>query len=177
MARPTLQDWTGYGVTTVICGATVVGAVFLPWANESSGGAVNFSVSRPAHILGALQTTYGPPVLALGVGVIAAGVFMLAFRPTRAAIAMGLAVSVAGAVVAALAVRAGDTIWDPMRPGLGLYLEVLVGVILVPVGLASAAVGQFVRRRAKEPAAGIHASGTEYAPPADEETTRGEPDP
>ena len=71
--RLTLRDWVGDDILIVVGGAVIVAAVFLPWANEPSRGRVNFALGHPASIKGALATDYGPPVLALGVGVIAAG--------------------------------------------------------------------------------------------------------
>ncbi|HMK91480.1 MAG TPA: hypothetical protein VK576_00630 [Thermoleophilia bacterium] len=154
------RDWIGDGVLTILFGGLVAVAVFLPWANAGNGGQVNFSASAGAGIKTALEAELGWPTLLLALAVVVVGVTMLVFKPTRLSLVPCLAVSLAGIAIVLLCAAAGWSIWRPMRPGLGLYLATLGGVLLVPTGLASALVGYilttphaFARfRRAPEPA-------------------------
>lgn len=135
------RDWIGDGVLIVLFGALVAVAVFLPWANTDGGSQVNYSLNAAAGVHGALQTVWGWPTLLLAVAVIVVGITMLAVAPTKLSLLPCLAVSLAGVAVVLLCASAGWSIWRPLRPGLGLYLATLGGVLLVPTGLASALVG------------------------------------
>ena len=135
------RDWIGDGILTALFGALVAVAVFLPWANVGHGGQVNFSPTATVGINGALSTKWGWPTLLLALVVIVVGVVMLAARPSRLSLLPCLGVSLAGVSIVLLCASAGWSIWQPLRPGLGLYLATLGGVLLVPTGLASALVG------------------------------------
>jgi hypothetical protein len=133
-------DWVGDGIVTLALGSAVVAAVFLPWANVSTGRDVNLSLRAADGVNGALATPWGLPVLALGVVVMVVGVVMIAVRPVKLSILPCLAVAVAGLGITLVCFSAGWHIWDPLRPGLGLYADTLAGILLVPTGLASALV-------------------------------------
>ena len=172
------RDWIGDGVLTVLFGALVAAAVFLPWANTDVGHQVNFSVSQTGGVNGALATRWGWPTLLLALAVMVVGVTMLAFRPGRLSVLPCLAVSVAGLAIVLLCASAGWSIWRPLRPGLGLYLATLGGVLLMPTGLASALVGYilttpdaFARLRRRTLASGPTAArdedtGVDSVPPS-----------
>jgi hypothetical protein len=138
------KDWVGDGVVTLVLSAIVAVAVFLPWANENSGHQVNFGLTKPAAISGALATSWGLPVLALAVVAAVVGIVMIARRPIKLSFAPCLAVSLAGVAITLMCFSAGHSIWDPMRPGLGLFLATLCGVLLVPTGIASAMVAHIL---------------------------------
>ena len=65
------RDWVGDGILTLLAGAALVVAVFLPWANEDKPGQVNYSFSMPDGINGVLQTQWGAPALVLALAVVA----------------------------------------------------------------------------------------------------------
>ena len=133
-------DWVGDGIVTVTLGAVVALAVFLPWANVSTGHDVNLSPRAAAGIKSALATPWGRPVLALAAVVVVVGLLMVARRPVRLSIAPCVVVALAGLGIAHFCFSAGGNVWDPLRPGLGLYLATIGGILLVPTGLASAMV-------------------------------------
>lgn len=133
-------DWIGDGVVMLVLGLAVVAAVFLPWANVSTGHDVSLSLRATDGVNGALATPWGLPVLALGLVVVIAGVVMIATRPVRLSILPCLAVSVAGLGITLVCFSAGWHIWDPLRPGVGLFADTLAGILLVPTGLAAAMV-------------------------------------
>ncbi len=134
------KDWLGDGVVMVVLGSAIAAAVFLPWANASSAHMMNFSLTKPDTINGALATPWGVPVLALAVVVIVVGIVMIAFRPSRLSVLPCLAVSLAGIAIALITMTAGVFVWDPMHPGIGLFIDIMGGVLLVPTGIASAMV-------------------------------------
>ncbi len=134
------MDWLGDGVVTLVLGVCVAVAVFLPWANVSTGHDVNLSLHAAPGINGALAMSWGPPVLALAALVIIVGVVMVATRPVRLSMLPCLAVGLAGLGITLVCFSAGWSIWDPMRPGLGLFVATLGGILLMPTGLASAMV-------------------------------------
>ena len=72
--------------------------------------------------------------------VVVVGVVMVTLRPVKLSILPCLAVGLAGVGIIMVCFSAGWSIWDPLRPGLGLYLATLGGILLVPTGLASAMV-------------------------------------
>jgi hypothetical protein len=134
------RDWIGYAIIVLLCGGALLAAVFLPWANTDSGHSVNFSLGKPDTILGALHTRWGVPALLIALAVILVGVVMLALRPRRYSLVLGFLLAAAGAGSFALADNASAQIGSPMRAGIGLYVTLFVGVILVPIGLATAMV-------------------------------------
>jgi hypothetical protein len=133
-------DWVGDGVVTLVLGISVAVAVFLPWANVSTGHNVNLSLRAAPGIKAALATSWGAPVLALAALVIVVGAVMVARHPVKLSILPCLAVGLAGLGITLVCFSAGWSIWDPLRPGLGLFLATLGGILLVPTGLASAMV-------------------------------------
>jgi hypothetical protein len=143
--RFTRADWIGYAVLIIIAGGAGLIALFLPWANDYTDQFVNFSLSRPPDVVGVLQTQWGPPVLVAALAAIAAAAALLLVGPRRVSIALSLIVVAAGAVYALEAVSAADSMVKMYRPGVGLYLTLLTGVLLVPIGLASLAVGAAMR--------------------------------
>ena len=134
------RDWIGDGVVTLAIGAVVLVAVFLPWANVSTGRDVNLSPHASAGVNGALATSWGLPVLALAVAVVVVGAVMIVTRPIKLSTLPCLAVGLAGLGITLTCFSAGWHIWDPLRPGLGLFLATIGGILLVPTGLASAMV-------------------------------------
>jgi len=143
--RFTHADWVGYAVLMIIGGAAGLVALALPWANEYTREFVNFSPSKPPEIVGVLHTQWGPPVLVAALAAIAAAVALLLLGPRRFTTLLSLVVVVAGAVYALESIAAADSMIDLYRPGLGLYLTLLTGILLVPIGLASVAVGAAMR--------------------------------
>ena len=143
--RFTRADWIGYAVLMIAGGVVGLVALFLPWANEYTREFVNFSVSKPPEITGVLQTQWGPPVLVAALAAIVAAVSLVALGPRRFTIALSLVVVAAGAVYAVESISAADSMIDLYRPGLGLYLTLLTGILLVPIGLASLAAGAAMR--------------------------------
>ena len=133
-------DWTGDGVVTVVLGLAVVAGVFLPWANVSTGHDVNLSAHAARGINGALATPWGLPVLALAALVVIVGLAMVVRAPVRLSMLPCVGVSLAGCAITLVCFSAGWHVWDPLRPGLGLYAATLGGILLMPTGLASAMV-------------------------------------
>jgi hypothetical protein len=144
--RFTRTDWTGYALLMIAGGAVGLVALFLPWANEYTDQFVNFSLAKPPEVAGVMQTKWGAPVLVAALATLAAAVLLLLLGPRRVSIAPSLVVVAAGAVYAMESVAAADSMIDLYRPGLGLYLTLLTGILLVPIGLASIAVGEAMRR-------------------------------
>jgi hypothetical protein len=144
--RFTRADWIGYAVLIMAGGAVGLVALFLPWANEYTRQSVNFSLSKPPGVVGVLETQWGPPVLAAALGVVAAAMLLLLLGPRRVSAALSIIVVVAGAVYALEAIAAADSMVKMYRPGMGLYVTLLTGILLVPIGLASLAVGAVMRR-------------------------------
>ncbi|HEX5643559.1 MAG TPA: hypothetical protein VFZ86_14655 [Thermoleophilia bacterium] len=159
------RDWVGDGILTLLAGAVLVIAVFLPWANEDLLGDVNYSLSSSGDINGVLQTQWGAPALALALTAVALGAAVTLTRPRRLSWLLGLAVAACGAGVFAVAQDAASQIAF-FDPGLGLYLTTLVGVLLVPIGAAAAMVAWFVARADAAPLAAADEAPT--APPAPE---------
>ena len=152
------RDWTGDGILTLIAGAVLVIAVFLPWANAEIKGQVNYSPILTEDINGVLQTQWGTPALVVALVVTVLGVLITLTAPRRFSWLLGVAVAACGiAAVANADAAAGHIGW--LSPGLGLYLTTFAGVLLVPIGLAAGLVGWFVARAA---------AGASTAPPAPE---------
>ena len=145
--QPRLQrrDWIGDAVLTLIGGGLLLAAVFLPWVNEDAPGWINFSLHGARQFNGVLQTHWGPPALGLAVAVLVAGAVMLFARPRRVSIWLGALVAVLGvAVVGVVADAAAHIGYND--PGVGMYLTTLVGVLLVPIGVAAALVALVLAR-------------------------------
>jgi hypothetical protein len=153
--RLTTRDWTGDGIVTVIAGVLVAVAVVLPWANERAvGSRVSYALTRPDDINGALATPWGPPMLIIAMLVIVLGATMIWLGPHRLALASGLLIALSGVGVCILALRAAREalMWE-YAAGSGLMLALLVGLLLVPIGVASAMVGHMLRRQTPGPEA------------------------
>jgi hypothetical protein len=154
--RLTRKDWTGDAVLTVVGGAVCLVAVFLPWANAEGTGLMNYSITHPDSVRGVLETQWGLPALGLALAVLVTGVLMLAFGPGRLGIALGLLTAAAGVGIALVARDATAAAFGwTTQAGLGSVITLFAGVLLVPIGLASAAVAgvllYFDRRSATAP--------------------------
>ncbi len=151
--RLTTRDWTGDGVITVVGGALLLVGALLPWANERlAGRRVSYALTKPDEISGALATRWGPPLVAVALLVVALGAVMVAAGPHRLAVPSGVVVAVSGVAVCLLALDAArEALSWGYAAGSGLMLTLLIGILLVPVGVASAMVG-FLLRRAPGPA-------------------------
>lgn len=163
------RDWVGDALLTLLCGAMLVAAVFLPWANVDDEGFVNYALSKPADVNGVLQTQWGVPALGLALLVVGVGLLMAFTRPRRFSILLGLLVATCGLAVAAVAADAAAHIGF-MSPGVGMYLSLLTGVLLVPIGLAASLVAWILARADRRAPDGPPASTTlpATAPPAAE---------
>jgi len=155
------RDWIGYAVLVLCCGSALLAAVFLPWANELNGHSVNFSVGKPHGILAVMHTRWGVPALVLALVVMLAGVAMLRTRPRRYTLLLGFLLAAAGAGCFALADNAAGNLGGLFSPGLGLYVTLFVGVILVPIGLATSIIAFVLRPR---PGGGSPAATSSHAP-------------
>ena len=157
------RDWVGDGVLTLIAGAVLVIAVFLPWANEEIQGQVNYSPTLTGDISGVLQTQWGTPAIVLALVVSALGVLVTLTTPRKLSWLLGVALAACGvAAVTNADAAAGHIGW--LSPGLGLYLTMFTGVLLIPIGLATGLVGWFVARAAA--AAPTVPPAPESAPPS-----------
>lgn len=135
------RDWTGDAILTVIAALVAAAGVFLPWANEETGGVWNPSLRQAAGIKTALETHWGPPALALAVIALAAGVAMLAFGPRRHAGWLGAVAAAAGLSLALVALDGiGSAYGLSTTGGLGSVVCLVAGVVLVPIGFAAACV-------------------------------------
>lgn len=151
--RLTTRDWIGDGIITVAGGALLVAAVLLPWANDRvAGRRVSYALTKPEEISGALATQWGVPLLGVAAIVVALGVAMIAFGPHRLALPSGVVVMLSGVVACMLALDAArEALSWGYAAGSGLMLTLLIGILLVPIGVASAMVGFMLRRQAPEP--------------------------
>jgi hypothetical protein len=139
------RDWIGDAILTITGGSVLVAAVFLPWVNDNAPGWVNFSLSKTDGFNAVLDTRWGVPALCLAAGVLAVGILMLVTRPRRYSIVLGVVVATCGVAVVGLAQDAAAHIGF-RDPGVGMYLTTMVGVLLVPIGLAAALVAWFLAR-------------------------------
>lgn len=144
------RDWTGDCLITIFGGAVILAGVVLPWANDDTGHHVNLSLTRPDAIKSALGTDWGIAVLGLGLGVLVLGVLMLALGPRRLAVPSGTAITLAGIAVVVVAFRAAAAMAGLYKPGLGIYIDVLAAIVLVPTGFAAAVVGYLLAAEAKK---------------------------
>jgi hypothetical protein len=133
------RDWIGDAVLTLIAGGLLVAAVFLPWVNEDAPGWVNFSFHAVEQFNGVLETGWGWPALGLAGAVLVAGAVMLVTRPRRVSIYLGALVAILGVAVFGVVQDAAAHI-GYNDPGVGMYITTLVGVLLVPIGIAAALV-------------------------------------
>ena len=145
--RFSLWDWNGDALLMLAAGVAGAVAVFLPWANDYTADFVNFSPSRSDGVGGVLQTQWGPPVLVAALVAIAVAAAMLIAGPRLPTTIVSLLGSVAGVVFVLEALGAADSMVKMYRPGLGLYVTLLTGILLVPIGLASTMVGHILRRK------------------------------
>ncbi len=146
----TKRDWIGDCLITIAGGLVIVAGVVLPWANDDAGHQVNLSLTKPEAIRGALETDWGIAVLILGIAVFALGALMLALGPRRLAAPCGATIAVAGVAVVVVAFRAAAPMAGFFKPGLGIYIDVLAGILLVPTGFAVAVVGYILAAEASE---------------------------
>ena len=144
------RDWIGDCLITIAAGLVIVAGVVLPWANDDTGHQVNLSLTKPEAIKGALATDWGIIVLVLGVVVFALGALMLARGPRRLAAPSGAVIAAAGVAVVVVAFRAAGPMAGLFKPGLGIYVDVLAGIVLVPTGFAVAVVGYVLAGEANE---------------------------
>jgi hypothetical protein len=152
--RLTTRDWTGDGIITVVAGLLVAVAVMLPWANDRVAGAVSWALTKPDDIRGGLGTPWGPPMLAIAVAIIALGVVMIVLGPHKLALISGALVAFSGIAVCMLALAAArEALGWQYAAGTGLMLALLVGILLIPIGVASAMVGFMLRRQEPAPEA------------------------
>jgi hypothetical protein len=164
--RFTHADWVGYAVLIMIGGGVGLVALFLPWANDYTKQFVNFSLSKPPEVVGVLHTPWGPPVLVAALAVVAAALLLLVLGPRSFTFVLSLVVVVAGAVYALESIAAADSMVQLYRPGLGLYLTLLTGILLVPIGLASLAVGAAMRAAVRRAAVSPGPPSPGSAPPS-----------
>ena len=92
-----------------------------------------------------LQTRWGWPALGLAVAVVVVGAVMAFRRPRRISVYIGALVAVLGVAVFGVAQDAAAHIGFN-DPGVGMYLTTLVGVLLVPIGIAAALVAWLLVR-------------------------------
>ena len=149
--RLTRRDWTGDAVLTVIGGVVCLAAMFLPWANVEGTGLMNYSLTHPDTVRGVLGTQWGLPALGLALAVLAVGVLMFVAGPGRLGIALGLLTAAAGVGIVLVARDATGAAYGwGTQAGLGAVITLFAGVLLVPIGLASATVAGvllYVERR------------------------------
>jgi hypothetical protein len=149
MRRParitvSIKDWNGDAVITIVAGVALLVCLFLPWANERRHG-MNWALTKPDDISGAIHTPWGIPMLACSLAVIACGILMLRLGPRRLAFLLGIVVFCAGLYAGKLAT---DGAWHAMgwgySGGIGVAGSMLVAALLLPIGFAAAAVGFMV---------------------------------
>jgi hypothetical protein len=139
--RLTRKDWTGDAVLTLVGGAVCLVAVFLPWANTQGAGLMNWSLTHPDTVRGVLETPWGLPALGLALAVLIMGVLMLVLGPGRPGFALGLLTAAAGVAIALVSRDATAAAYGwTTQAGPGAVVTLFAGVLLVPIGLASAAV-------------------------------------
>jgi hypothetical protein len=139
--RLTRKDWTGDAVLTLVGGAVCLAAVFLPWANTEGSSLMSYGLTHPDSIRGLLDTQWGLPALGLAFAVAVMGVLMLAVGPGRRGVALGLLTTAAGVGIVLVARDATGAAYGwGTQAGLGAVITLFAGVLLVPIGLASAAV-------------------------------------
>jgi hypothetical protein len=148
----TRRDWIGDTLLTIAAGLVIVAGVVLPWANDDNGHQVNLSLSKPETIRPALATDWGVAVLILGIAILALGALMLALGPRRLAAPCGAMIVAAGVAVVVVAFRAAAPMAPFYAPGIGIYIDVLAGILVVPTGFTVAVVGSLLAAEATETA-------------------------
>lgn len=139
--RLSRKDWTGDAVLTLLGGAVCLAAVFLPWAGTDDAGLMDFGLTHPAGIRGVLATQWGLPALTLAVVVLAMGALMLVLGPSRIGIGIGLVTAASGLTILLVARDATSAAYGwSTQAGLGAVTTMFAGVLLIPIGLSSAAV-------------------------------------
>jgi hypothetical protein len=153
--RLTSRDWTGDGVITIAGGVLLAVAVLLPWANDGvPGRRVSYALTKPEEISGAMGTPWGLPLLGVAALVVALGAAMIWLGPHRLALLSGVVVTMSGIAACVLALDAArEALGWGYAAGAGLMLALLVGILLVPIGVASAMVGFLLRRQPAGPPA------------------------
>ena len=161
-----VRDWNGDAVVTIVAGVALLVCLALPWANEGKGG-LNWALTKPDDIGGAMGTPWGLPMLIVALVVIGAGVLMLLLGPRRLAFILGIVVFIAGLVAGRLALAGAMHAlgWD-YTAGIGSAGSIFIAVLLLPIGFASAAVGFMVAYRGPRQDKLVAAPLVE-APPAD----------
>lgn len=141
------RDWVGTGVVSVVGGALLCVTELLPWANEKVFNDVNFALTKPAGIAGAIHTSYGSRVLVTGLAVLVVGLIAVIYRPRRFSFLLGLLVIACGlAAIVTCKHASGSIVAWGLSPGLGLFVGTLVGILLVPTGFTVAVVGFWMAR-------------------------------
>ena len=141
LQRLSRKDWTGDAVLTLIGGGICLIAVFLPWANVEGSGLMNFSVTHPDSVRGVLETQWGLPALGLALTVLLMGVLMLVLGPGRTGVGLGVVTAVAGVAIILVARDGTSAAYGfSTQAGLGSVTTLFTGILLVPVGVSSAAV-------------------------------------
>jgi hypothetical protein len=153
--RLTRKDWIGDAVLTLVAGSVCLVAVFLPWANSEGRGVMNYGLTHPDDIRGVLETQWGLPALGLALAVLLLGALMLRLGPGRIGIVLGLLTAAAGVALVLVARDATVAAYGwRTQAGLGSVITLFTGVLVVPIGLAAAAVAAallyFGRRAAAE---------------------------
>ena len=173
-ARFGRKDWIGDAVLALLAGVAVVAGTFLPFANEKTGD-VNYSATRAFGVRSAFAAGFGWPMLVFGLLAVALAVAMLVLGPRRNALYLGVGLSVTGLLVIGQAAHTAASIrfWggETIGPGLGLFVTTLAGILLLPIGIASALVAwiltsrRFLDRVARGPAAAVPAAAEERPDP------------
>jgi len=155
-------------VIVVFCGVALLVSLWLPWANVRDYPKQNFTyaLTKPAEIKYILYTDWGPPVLVVGLAVIAMGVLMLVLGPRRwlhrsfaPALAVGALVVLYDAGAAMHALYG----WG-YAAGTGVLAAIIVALILPLVGFAVGVVGWGVRSQQVAGGGGAGSPG----PPGDQ---------
>ena len=144
--RISRRDWVGDAVVTLVVATAGVIGIFLPWANGQSAGDVNFSLRQTAGISSAIHTTWGQHTLLTAAIVFLIGLIMLWAGPRGATAPLGLVTAIAGVVFVSSSLHAHEAMMPLFKPGLGLYVTLLTGILLMPIGIASAMVGGILLR-------------------------------
>ena len=183
-ARFSRTDWIGDSIVVIVCGAALLGSLFLPWANVRRYPRQNFSyaLTKPEEVSSILSTDWGPPVLAVGIAVVVLGSLMLAYGPRRwtgGPISLALAIAALGVLYDVASAMHALYGWG-YAAGMGVLVATVVGILLPVVALASAMTGRILRaQEAAGDGAGPSGPATptavpaELAPAADSESADG----
>jgi hypothetical protein len=141
------RDWLGDVVLTLLGGSAAVLATVLPWASGDGSRLIDFTPVHDSGVRGVLDTQWGKPALALALVVLLAGVLMALIGPRRGVSLLGLVVALGGVGLVVVAGDAAGSLGFAYDAGLGLVLTLFVGILLVPIGVSSAAVASILARR------------------------------